>query len=134
MPLRQRLDWRTPYLARTAQSRELVWWWCDALFMAPPVLARMTALTGHPKYLVAADKQWRRTARRLYMPEDRPFLRDERFRGRASANGGPVYWARSNGWVMGGLARWLEAIPADFAHRACNASLFQTMSGRIAEL
>src|ERR1700745_2177179 len=22
------------------------WWWCDALFMAPPVLARLNAATG----------------------------------------------------------------------------------------
>src|SRR6266404_1930936 len=27
------------------------WWWCDALFMAPPVLARLNAATGDKKYI-----------------------------------------------------------------------------------
>ena len=64
MPLRQRLDWQVPYLARAEDTPALVWWWADALYMAPPVFARMTAITGDPKYLTAADKEWRRTAAR----------------------------------------------------------------------
>ena len=27
------------------------WWWCDALFMAPPVLTRLSAATHDIKYL-----------------------------------------------------------------------------------
>jgi rhamnogalacturonyl hydrolase YesR len=134
MPLRQRLDWQVPHLARSEETPELVWWWCDALFMAPPVLARMSAITGDPKYLIAADKEWRRTARLLWVPGDRLFLRDARFAGRTEANGQPIYWSRGNGWVIGGLARLLESMPADFDGRDFYVDRFKAMAGRIAEL
>lgn len=134
LPLRQRLDWQVPHLARPTGVGPLVWWWCDALFMAPPVLARMSAITGDPKYLIAADREWQRTAARLWVPRDRLFLRDERFKGRTEANGKPIYWSRGNGWVLAGLARWLESVPADFANRGFYIDRFKALAGRIAEL
>ncbi|VXB39853.1 glycoside hydrolase family 88 protein [Brevundimonas sp. G8] len=134
MPLRQRLDWQVPHLNRSVETPALVWWWADALFMAPPVLARMSALTGDPKYLTAADREWRRTAEHLWVPEQRLFLRDERFKDRTEANGAPIYWSRANAWTMAGLARWLESLPADHANRAYYVDLFQKLSSRILEL
>ncbi|HEX8472065.1 MAG TPA: glycoside hydrolase family 88 protein [Brevundimonas sp.] len=134
MPLQQRLDFMVPHLARSADTPALVWWWSDALYMAPPVLARMTTITGDPKYLRAMDTEWRRTAGRLWNPEERLFLRDERFKDRPSGNGELIYWSRGNGWVMGGLARVLEEMPADFANRPFYVDIFQKMAGRIMEL
>jgi len=136
MPLRQRLDWQVPYLARAEDTPALVWWWADALYMAPPVLARMSAITGDPKYLNAANREWRRTAQRLWVEQERLFLRDERFKdeNHRDADGDPIYWSRANGWVMGGLARWLESLPADFVDRPFYVDLFQQMAGRVAEL
>lgn len=136
MPLRQRLDWQVPYLARAEDTPALVWWWADALYMAPPVFARMTAITGDPKYLNAADKEWRRTAARLWVEEEKLFLRDERFKdeNHRDADGDRIYWSRANGWVMGGLVRWLESVPVDFAGRGFYLDLFQKMAGRIAGL
>ncbi|MDQ1192165.1 rhamnogalacturonyl hydrolase YesR [Brevundimonas vesicularis] len=136
MPLRQRLDWQVPYLARAEDTPALVWWWADALYMAPPVFARMTAITGDPKYLNAADKEWRRTAARLWVEDEKLFLRDERFKdeNHRDADGDCIYWSRANGWVMGGLVRWLESVPADFAGRGFYVDLFQKMAGRIAGL
>lgn len=135
-PLRQRLDWQVPYLARVQETPALVWWWADALYMAPPVLARMSAITGDPKYVKAADKEWRRTAERLWVPEERLFLRDERFKdeNHRDADGDRIYWSRANGWVMGGLARWLESVPADLPDRNFYVDIFQKMSARIAGL
>jgi rhamnogalacturonyl hydrolase YesR len=136
MPLRQRLDFMLPHLNRTQETPALIWWWCDALFMAPPVLARQSSLTGDPRYLHAMDKEWRRTAARLWVEQDRLFLRDERFQhpDHLGAGGKPIYWARGNGWVMGGLARTLEAMPADFEGRAFYTGMFHKMAGRILEL
>lgn len=136
MPLRQRLDWQVPYLARAEDTPALVWWWADGLYMAPPVFARMTAITGDPKYLNAADKEWRRTAARLWVEEEKLFLRDERFKdeNHRDADGDRIYWSRANGWVMGGLVRWLESVPVDFAGRGFYLDLFQKMAGRIADL
>jgi hypothetical protein len=104
--------------------------------MAPPVLARHSALTGDPRYLRAMDKEWRRTAARLWVEQDRLFLRDERFAGQdhRGAGGKPVYWARGNGWVMGGIARTLETMPANFEGRAFYVDIFRKMASRVLEL
>ncbi|WP_228892935.1 pectate lyase [Pseudoduganella aquatica] len=136
MPLQQRLDFMTPHLSRPQETASLIWWWCDALYMAPPVLARQSALTGDPKYLRAMDKEWRRTAARLWVEQDRLFLRDERFKDadHKGAGGKPVYWARGNGWVMGGLARTLESMPASFKGRDFYTGIFRKMASRVAEL
>jgi len=136
MPLRQRLDYMLPHLNRPQETEALVWWWCDALYMAPPVLARQSALTGDPKYLRAMDKEWRRTAARLWVEKDRLFLRDERFGkpDHLGTGGKPVYWARGNGWVMGGLARTLEAMPANFQGRDFYTGIFKKMASRVIEL
>ena len=136
MPLRQRLDFMLPHLNRPQETPALIWWWCDALFMAPPVLARQSQLTGDPAYLRAMDREWRRTAARLWVEKDRLFLRDERFKERdhLGAGGKPVYWARGNGWVMGGLARTLESMPARFEGRAFYTSIFTRMASRVIEL
>jgi rhamnogalacturonyl hydrolase YesR len=136
MPLQQRLDFMLPHLNRQQETPTLVWWWCDALFMAPPVLARQASLSGDLKYLQAMDKEWRRTASRLWVKQDRLFLRDERFKDQdhLGAGGKPVYWARGNGWVMGGLARTLEFIPANFEGRSFYTDIFRKMASRVIEL
>ena len=47
-PMRARLDVEiaTP---ESAYPKQPLWWWCDALFMAPPVFADMSAATGDSK-------------------------------------------------------------------------------------
>jgi rhamnogalacturonyl hydrolase YesR len=134
MPLRQRLDWALPHLGRQPIPEHLVWWWSDALFMAPPVLARMSVQTGDKKYLDAMDKQWWRTFARLYSPDDGLYFRDERFIERRDAQGRKLFWSRGNGWVMAGTARVLEAMPADYISRPRYLAIFQTMAKRVAGL
>lgn len=43
-PSKSKLDWETPF----HQDR---WNWCDALFMSPPVWAKLYKITGERKYL-----------------------------------------------------------------------------------
>src|SRR6185437_11450083 len=45
-------------IVRPDDPKKLLWWWCDALFMAPPVLAQMSAITHDRKYLDYMDKEW----------------------------------------------------------------------------
>ncbi|WP_454760224.1 glycoside hydrolase family 88 protein [Caulobacter segnis] len=134
MPLRQRLDWALPHLTRQPIPEHLVWWWSDALFMAPPVLARMSAQTGDAKYLKAMDTQWWRTFARLYDPDESLYYRDERFIERRDDQGRKLFWSRGNGWVMGGMARVLESMPADYIQRPRYITIFQSMAKRIAGL
>jgi rhamnogalacturonyl hydrolase YesR len=134
MPLRQRLDYTLPSLVATPAPQRLVWWWCDALFMAPPVLARMSALTGDPAYLKAMDVQWWRTFDRLWDPAEGLYYRDERFLTRRSENGRKIFWSRGMGWVVAGAARVLDTMPADFPSRPRYVSTLQTMLARLAKL
>ncbi len=135
MPLQQRLDYSVPHLTRKATATDpLVWWWCDALFMAPPVLARASALTGDPKYMRAMDAEWRRTDALLWSPEHRLYYRDARFKDRRAANGQPMMWSRGNGWVLAGLARTIEAMPATFEGRDFYVTRFRELAARIVDL
>jgi rhamnogalacturonyl hydrolase YesR len=134
MPLRQRMDFTAPYLEKTPTPKKLVWWWSDSLFMAPPVYARMSAITGDPKYLRAMDVQWWRTYERLWDPKEHLFFRDERFITRRAASGEKIFWSRGNGWVLAGLARVLEAMPADFPSRPRYEALYRDMAARLAGL
>jgi rhamnogalacturonyl hydrolase YesR len=117
MPLQQRMDFTVPYLGKSPVPERLVWWWSDALFMAPPIYARMSTVTGDPKYLRAMDAQWWRVHERLWDPKENLFFRHERFKTRRSASGEKIFWSRGNGWVFAGLARVLETMPQDFPAR-----------------
>ncbi|RZL35911.1 MAG: glycoside hydrolase family 88 protein [Rubrivivax sp.] len=133
-PLRQRLDWTLPHLQLQPAPERLVWWWCDALFMAPPVYARMTAQTRDPRYLQAMDTQWWRVHERLWSKEHGLFFRDVRFLTRKTRNGQPMFWGRGNGWVVAGLARLLDTMPADWPTRPRYVQVFQTMMASLARL
>ncbi len=133
-PLRDRLDYTLTYLAAEPIPDKLVWWWCDALFMAPPVYARMSALTGDPRYIQAMDAQWWRLYDRLWSQEHGLFFRDERFLTRKTRNGNPVFWGRGNGWVVAGLARLLDTMPADYPSRPRYVQVFKTMMASLARL
>lgn len=134
MPLRQRLDYTLASLAAEPAPKRLVWWWCDALFMAPPVFARMSALTGDAAYIKAMDTQWWRTFDRLWDPAEGLYYRDERFITRRSEKGKKIFWSRGMGWVVAGAARVLDTMPADFPSRPRYISSLQTMLARLAQL
>ncbi|WP_347303890.1 glycoside hydrolase family 88 protein [Croceibacterium sp. TMG7-5b_MA50] len=134
MPTQQRLDFSLPHLRAEPQPARLVWWWCDALFMAPPVLSRMSAITGDRRYLDAMDVQWWRTSQALYDPAEGLFFRDPRFVTHRSDSGGKVFWSRGNGWVLAGLARVLDHMPADYPTRDRYLDQFRQMAARIAGL
>jgi rhamnogalacturonyl hydrolase YesR len=100
-------------IVRSDEPGKDLWWWCDALFMAPPVLSRMYAATGDRKYLDFMDREWEITARHLYDPAEHFYFRDSRFLTQKEENGRKLFWARGNGWVMGALVQILEVLPAD---------------------
>ncbi|HTF96428.1 MAG TPA: glycoside hydrolase family 88 protein [Cellvibrio sp.] len=131
MPLQQRLDYTLRYLQLSPAPKRLVWWWCDSLFMAPPVLTRMSAITGDAKYINAMDVQFWRVYERLYDKEVHLFARDERFIERRSANNKKIFWSRGQGWIVAGLARILETMPANYPTRKKYITLFQEMMASI---
>ncbi|MBN1902127.1 glycoside hydrolase family 88 protein [Candidatus Sumerlaeota bacterium] len=91
------------------------WWWCDSLYMAPPVFVRMAKATGDKKYLDTMNLLWWDSMDFLYDKDAHLFYRDANFfpEKRKTTNNRKIFWARGNGWVLGGLARVLEYLPKD---------------------
>ncbi len=109
------------------------WHWCDALFMAPPTLARLAKITGREDIRELLHTLWWRTTDRLFDADEGLFYRDERYMDRKSPNGRGVFWSRGNGWAIAGLVRVLEYLPADDPHRPRYVEQLRTMAAALAE-
>ncbi len=121
-------------VVRQDDPAKLLWWWCDALFMAPPVLARMSAATGDLRYLNYMDKEWWETSASLYDPAEHLYFRDSRYFTQKQDNGQKVFWGRGNGWVMAAFAKVLEVMPKDYPKRPKYIAQYKEMADRIAAL
>lgn len=121
-------------IARPDDPAKDLWWWCDALFMAPPVLARMYVATGDRKYLDFMEHEWSLTTSHLYDPTEHLYFRDSRFITKREANGRKLFWSRGNGWVMGSLVKILEVLPQDDPMRPHFIQELQEMSASVAAL
>ena len=115
-------------------NKEITWWWCDALFMAPPVWARMYAATGDRKYITYLDEEWAKTSDRLYDTKEHLYARDKSYLTRTEANGKKMFWSRGEGWVMAGIVRTLPYLPKDDPAREKYIKQLQEMAARVAEI
>ncbi|OAM90288.1 glycoside hydrolase family 88 protein [Termitidicoccus mucosus] len=120
----------------STKSRQFLekWSWCDALFMAPPSLARLYEYTGDIRYLDYMNDRWWHTTAYLYDKDEHLYYRDSRYFEKREANGQKVFWGRGNGWVLGGLARILQSMPAAYPDRPRYEQLFRDMCGRFLAL
>ena len=130
-PTRERMD---AVMRLPDDAEKPLWWWCDALFMAPPVLAKLAKATGDRKYLDFMDREWWITSNLLYSQKDRLYYRDKSFFGAHEANGSRVFWSRGNGWVFAGLARVLAEMPTDYPSRPRYVAQFREMAAEVASL
>ena len=121
-------------VVRPDDPDKLLWWWCDALYMAPPVLSRMYVATGDRKYLDYMDHEWWLTSASLYEPEQHLYFRDSRYFTQKQANGQKLFWSRGNGWVMGGLVKVLQTMPADYPSRPKYVQQFKEMAAKLAAI
>jgi unsaturated rhamnogalacturonyl hydrolase len=100
-------------IVRPDDPEKLLWWWCDALFMAPPVLAKMSAATGDRRYLDYMDREWWQTSASLYDRAEHLYFRDSRYLTQKEKNGQKIFWSRGNAWVMAAFAKVLQVMPKD---------------------
>ncbi|MEO7309272.1 MAG: glycoside hydrolase family 88 protein [Chitinophagaceae bacterium] len=127
-------EWRD---GTATDEKKILWWWCDALFMAPPVFTSYAKLTKDQTYLQEMDKYYMQTYNMLYDKKEHLFARDGRFLWTGAdtdikeKNGNKVFWSRGNGWVLGGLALVLSDMPKDFSNRPFYENLFKQMAQRI---
>jgi unsaturated rhamnogalacturonyl hydrolase len=128
----------TPYQPKGIQ--QITWWWCDALFMAPPAMVKLSMTTGDKKYMEKSDELYHECYDLLYNREEHLFARDLGYvikgdpSDRYEANGKKIFWSRGNGWVMGGLALVLSELPKDYRERPFYESLFKEMAEKIISL
>lgn len=118
------LEWRG-----NIHHRELAW--CDALFMGPPTLTRLSTVTGDPRYREFGDRLWWKTTDYLFDQERGFYYRDSRYFEQKEENGEPVFWARGNGWVFGGVTRIIEDLPTDHPSRDRYLGLYRAMAGAV---
>ncbi|MGD0444720.1 MAG: glycoside hydrolase family 88 protein [Edaphobacter sp.] len=121
-------------VARQDDPDKLLWWWCDALFMSPPVLLRMYEITNDKKYLDYMDHEWWLTSASLYNQDNHLYFRDSRYFTQKQANGKPIFWSRGNGWVMGALVNVLQILPKDYPSRPKYIAQFKEMAAEIAAI
>lgn len=131
-------DWRDGKSSRPDQVQ--LWWWCDALFMAPPVLVKRSIMKNDPALLDSMHKYYMQCYDLLYDKEEKLFFRDNRFlikgepTDRIEANGKKIFWSRGNGWVIAGLALILEDMPKDYKYRSFYENLYKEMASKILEI
>jgi len=119
---------------RSDDPQKPLWWWCDALFMAPPVLADLASVSSNRHYLDFMDREWWITSNLLYDSHAHLYSRDATFLNKREANGAKVFWSRGNGWVMAGLVRVLREMPPDFKDRQRYVTQLQEMAKATAAL
>lgn len=110
------------------------WTWCDALFMAPPVYASMSKISGSEAYVNFMHEGFRRSYEHLFDRQAKLFFRDGSYFDRREANGQKVFWGRGNGWAAAGVAKLLETIPRSAQQRPFYENLLRELAESLAAL
>jgi hypothetical protein len=102
--------------------------------MAPPSWLRLYAATDDERYLNFAVTNFWRTTDYLYDTNENLFFRDGSFFNQTEANGKKIFWSRGNGWVLAGIVRMLQYLPANHPDRPRLEQLFKDMAKKILTL
>jgi rhamnogalacturonyl hydrolase YesR len=94
----------------------------------------MWKATGDQRYLDFAVEEWWVTSDYLYDQEEHLYFRDSTIFEKREKNGRKIFWGRGNGWVMGGLVRMLELLPADHPSRPRFVQQFREMADKVITL
>lgn len=109
------------------------WTWCDALFMAPPVWAKLSAITGDARYREWMMSELKHTVDHLYDRDEGLFYRDNSFLDKR-INGKKVFWSRGNGWVFAGLTLIMDELPEDSPEYSYLMSIYLEMANALVKI
>ena len=112
----------------------VLWDWCDALFMAPPVYAQLSAVLNDDTYLDAMDALWWDVYDFLYDPTEDLFFRDKYYLDSLNRNGKKIFWSRGNGWVISGTVLILQHLKPNDPRRERYITLLQEMATALVPL
>ena len=122
-------------MIETKKPGRVDWWWCDALYMAPPAFVRLSTATGDAKYTAFMNELFWDATDYLYDTSENLFFRDRKyFPPNATKNGKKIFWSRGNGWVIAGVARVLQHLPQDDPHRERFVKLYRDMAAKLLTL
>lgn len=110
------------------------WSWCDALFMAPPVWAKMANVTHKKKYLDFMYQEYKFTTDYLYDKDEHLYFRDSNYFTRKESNGAKIFWGRGNGWVFAGLPLIIRELPEKYRQKEYFVTIYRDMAAKIASL
>jgi rhamnogalacturonyl hydrolase YesR len=122
-------DWDTTMYNVKPQGRVL-WSWEDALFMAPPAVSMLGAITGDTRYFDTLSAYWWDVAAMLYDTAYHLYFRDAS-KVNGAYNNQPVFWSRGCGWVAAGSARVLKYMPKDYSGRPAHEKQFKDLCAAI---
>lgn len=129
------LDRVTADFITHSPSGRSYWYWCDALYMAPPGLAMIAYITGQTRILDSLYKCWWDDAQVIYSDTFHLYWRDPGYKPpKLAANGKPIFWAPGEAWVLGGQARILKYTPVNFHGRDSMITQFRDQLTAVAAL
>jgi unsaturated rhamnogalacturonyl hydrolase len=115
-------------------SSQQRWSWCDALFMAPTVWAKMGNVTGERKYLDFMYQEYKFTTDYLYDKDEDLYFRDSNYFTKKENNGKKVFWGRGNGWVFAGLPIIIRELPKKYEQKQYFVTVFKEMAAKLLSL
>ncbi len=109
------------------------WTWCDALFMAPPVLAKLANITGDTTYSGFMMREFKATTDHLFDPDESLYYRDNSYIGQLD-QGHKIFWARGNGWVFGGLTLIMDEYEPGSEEYKYFMDIYKKMAAKLIEI
>ncbi len=109
------------------------WTWCDALFMAPPIWAKLSNETGDKKYSDWMMKEYEVTRKHLFDEDENLFYRDNSYIGKLD-DGNKIFWARGNGWVFGGLTLLMDEYKPETKEYLYFKDIYLKMAQKLIEI
>jgi rhamnogalacturonyl hydrolase YesR len=125
-PSKSSLTWNSPY----HQDR---WNWCDALFMSPPVWAKLYNITENSKYLDFMMKEYKATTEFLFDEKESLYYRDENYKSKLD-NGSKIFWSRGNGWVFAGLANIMTELHPQSKEYKYFLNIYKKMAAKLLKI
>lgn len=110
------------------------WWWADGLYMVMPVMTKLYKVTDNQQYLDKLYEYFTYAKNFMYDEESALFYRDGKYiyPKHKTNQGLKDFWSRGNGWVFAGLAKVLQDLPENDAHRAEYITIYQAMAKSLA--
>lgn len=121
----------TPLTRKPKHNRR--WNWCDALFMSPPVWAKLYKVTGDKKYLNFMISEYKATTDFLYDKKEDLYYRDERFITKRDKEG-KVFWSRGNGWVFAGLVNIMNELDSSSEEYEYFLGIYKKMANKLVKI